>query len=322
VLNILMKAGRRLEAQNRPLTKERACVQLENQVATPLFRLEEQWMYKRLFLLQVILSLCVVSLAYASLEEAISAYDQGDYSKALREFKGLADQGNAKAQLHLAAMYDIGQGVQQNQAEAMKWYIKAAEQGLDRAEFALGMKYAGGMGISQDYTQAIKWYTRAAEHGLPEAQSDLGLLYSQGKGVPQNKAEAVEWYRKAAEQGYAMAQCNLGLMYVKGEGVSQDYAEAVKWFQRAAAQEYVKAQYNLGVAYQRGDGIPKDLKLAYMWFSLAATRGDSDAKSQMETLAPQMTPSQIAEAQGMTGNWKPKEKDGQEILLDLSKPPQ
>ena len=45
------------------------------------------------------------------------------------EMKALAEQGIAAAQFNLGVMYDNGEGVPENDAEAVKWYRKAADQG-------------------------------------------------------------------------------------------------------------------------------------------------------------------------------------------------
>ncbi len=67
--------------------------------------------------------------AWAGFDEAVAAYKRGDYATAIREWRPLAEQGNAKAQFNLGVMYDRGLGVPQDYAEAVKWYRKAAEQG-------------------------------------------------------------------------------------------------------------------------------------------------------------------------------------------------
>jgi hypothetical protein len=51
--------------------------------------------------------------------------------------------------------------------------------------------------------------------------------------------------------------------------------------------------------------IPQDLVRAHMWFSLAAAQGDKSAINQ-DTVARRMTPAQIAEAQKLAREWKPK----------------
>ena len=95
--------------------------------------------------------------------------------------------------------------------------------------------YRSGEGVSQDDTQAVNWFRKAAEQGYAKAQVNLGFMYRSGQGVPQDYAQAVNWFRKAAEQGIAVAQYNLGVMYYNGDGVSQDYAQTYAWFSLAVA---------------------------------------------------------------------------------------
>ena len=111
---------------------------------------------------------------------------------------------------------------------------------------------------------------------MADAQFHLGLMYDFGKGVPQDRTEAAKWFHLAAEQGHAPAQSFLGLLYMwGGEGVTQNYV------------------------------------LAHMWSSLAAARlrpGEFHDKTahNRDSVATQMTPEQLAEAQRLAREWKPK----------------
>lgn len=129
-----------------------------------------------------------------------TAPSASDDAKTLQEYRLLAGQGHAFAQLALGIMYDQGQGVSQDVTEAAKWYRLAADQGNADAQFQLGMIYKKGRGVSQDDTEAAKWYRLAAEQGNADAQFHLGMMYRKGQGVPQDKSEAVKWYQLAAEQ--------------------------------------------------------------------------------------------------------------------------
>ena len=62
----------------------------------------------------------VVTAHAADFDAGVNAYQRGDYATALRIFRQLADQGNAKAQHNLGLMYSKGQGVTQDYAEAMR----------------------------------------------------------------------------------------------------------------------------------------------------------------------------------------------------------
>ncbi len=156
-----------------------------------------------------------------------------------------------------------------------------------------------------DYATALRLLRPLAEQGDAAAQTYLGIMYYNGEAVPQDYAQAVKWYRKAAEQGHAGAQINLGFMYSNGESVPQDHALAVKWYRLAAEQGHDYAQFSLGNMYRRGQGVPQDNVQAYKWLDLAGSRIVS-AFLNRDRVAAKMTPAQIAEAQKLAREWKPK----------------
>ena len=111
---------------------------------------------------------------------------------------------------------------------------------------------------------------------------------------------------KRAKSGDAAAQFYLGVRYTDGQGVPQDYAEAVKWFRKAADQGLGQAQVNLGVMYAVGRGVPQDDVIAYKWLNIGAAQGHENAKKVKSIIAERMTREQIAEAQKLSREWKPK----------------
>lgn len=137
-----------------------------------------------------------------------------------------AKRGDAAAQYRLGEMYDLGRGVKQDYAQAVRWYRAAAEQGQAPAQFALAEMYKNGDGVAKDITEAVRWYRRAAEQGEPRAQLLLGVLYESGVGVPMDNAQAADWYRRSAEQGDARAQMLLGNLYAVGQGVPRNAVAA------------------------------------------------------------------------------------------------
>ena len=76
-------------------------------------------------------------------------------------------------------------------------------------QYNLGIMYGKGNGVQQDYAEAVRWYRLAADQGFAGAQVNLGVMYDTGRGVPQDYVEAVRWYRLAAEQGFAETQFRL-----------------------------------------------------------------------------------------------------------------
>src|SRR6266700_1691272 len=88
----------------------------------------------------------------------------------------------------------------------------AAEQGDAAAQCSLGICYQTGQGVQQDYAEAVKWFRRAADQNATAAQCYLGVCYQTGQGVPQEFGQAAKWFREAAEQGDPAAQFNLGAL--------------------------------------------------------------------------------------------------------------
>ena len=110
--------------------------------------------------------------ARADFDEGLAAYERGDYSAAIKEFRILAEQGEADAQDMLGAMYASGRGVPRNYLEAVKWGKLAAEQGHGEAQLSLAMLYAFGMGVGEvDAVEAYKWALISAGNGVASAEN-------------------------------------------------------------------------------------------------------------------------------------------------------
>ena len=155
--------------------------------------------------------------------EADAAFQKGDYVKALKLARPLADEGNA------------------------------------RAESIVGFAYYRGRGVTHDDAEAAKWFHRAAEQGDAPSRFTLGVMYGEGRGVPQDFAEAARWYRLAAEQGDAQAQYNLGLAYARGEGVTQNVVDAHMWFNLAAARFPANDTRNRTAAVKNRDTVANEM---------------------------------------------------------------
>jgi len=94
----------------------------------------------------------------------------------IKEWRQLAEQGDAVAQAFLGNMYDQGVGVPEDDAEAVKWYRKGAEQGGARAQFGLGIMYADGAGVPEDFVIAYMWLNLAAAQGIEAAKNFKGII--------------------------------------------------------------------------------------------------------------------------------------------------
>lgn len=224
-----------------------------------------------------VLALASVANAWADYEKGLAAYERGDYAIAFKEWKVTAEQGDPKSQYNLALMYDNGDGVMRNNAEAVKWYRKLAEQGLAAGQNGLGTMYTEGRGVPKDDREAAKLYYQAATQGLHDAIFNLALAYEKGRGVPRSYNIAAITYLEAAKRGYAPAQANVGLLYAKGV-----------------------------------PGVPLNNALAYKWISLAIPNLTGETKTRMtksrDAIAARLTPAERDEMDKVIGEWKPETK--------------
>ena len=101
------------------------------------------------------------------------------------------------------------------------------------------------------------------------------------------------------------------MLYARGAGIPRNSEEAVKWYLKAAKQGQVDAQYDLATAYYMGDrGVARDDKTAFVWLTIAlpSLRGviREFAIGKRDLIAEKLTPEQLAEAQKIAAEWKPR----------------
>jgi uncharacterized protein len=151
--------------------------------------------------------ICGSLSAAADLESAKHAYEQKEYAVAFKEFRPLAEQGNADAQLFLGKMYMLGQGVLRDADQAVKWLKTSAVQGNADAQFFLGAMY---LLPHKDITEGAKWLRLSAEQGQQDAQLLLGKSYLKGdKDLPRDPIQAEMWLRLAAKNNLDFYQTEL-----------------------------------------------------------------------------------------------------------------
>ena len=104
------------------------------------------------------------------------AYDNGDYATAFKLVKPFADQGNSDAQYLLGVMYQYGEGVIEDDKEAVRWYRMAAMQGGAFAQFNLGQMYYTGEGVIEDNKKAHMWMNIARANGNHTADQGINII--------------------------------------------------------------------------------------------------------------------------------------------------
>jgi hypothetical protein len=152
----------------------------------------------------------------------------------------------------------------------------------------------------------------------PDTQMDRVVAWLELKRRAEDAdAEAIVQIRKRAYEGDPEAMHSYAALL-------EDRSESWKWICRAANQNYPKSQGLVGHYYRQGlDPIKQNLLKAYVWYKLAESNGFqagevtseyiiTEAGPQCcklipfsETLANEMTPSEVAEAKRLVAEWKP-----------------
>lgn len=161
-------------------------------------------------------------------------------------------------------------------------YRDASLQGDPAAMVNLGYLYERGQGVDRDEAEAARLYRGAADKGHLLGQFNLAVLYTGGRGVPQDDIAAVRLFRLASRQGHEKATTYLAAFYVAGRGnIAADDAEAIAALHEAAdagGTGEIWALERLAAMYETGDGgVPKDLDRAIFYTERMADRWGSEA---------------------------------------------
>lgn len=125
------------------------------------------------------IALCLLLPAFThanELEQALNDYEYGHFAAAMKTLEKLAREDNPEAQYHLAFMYFNGDGVENNDEIAAKWFEQAAMAGHAGAQDILAYMYLNGRGVAADPLQAYVWYSLAAENGVFLANKIITML--------------------------------------------------------------------------------------------------------------------------------------------------
>lgn len=165
---------------------------------------------QRLVLLFAVVLIAGAAHAGDPLGDALRAMEAGRHAQAAQMLLPLANSGNTLAQYRLGMLHYQGDGVPEDEKQAVFWWKKAASQGHVESMFQLGSAYLFGVQAARTVAdpdrEAASWYFQAASAGHAEAQYHLGLLFLAGKGVIESHTEAIRWMKKAAAQGHVGAQ--------------------------------------------------------------------------------------------------------------------
>lgn len=129
-----------------------------------------------------------------------------DNTDDLGKLKERANGGHAAAQVKLGAYYADSKDYKQ----AIVWYKKAAKNGNSSGMYNLAALYDRGVGVKQDNKAAFKYYKNAADKGDLYAITRLGEIYYQGLGgTPVDKEVAIRYWQRASDANFIPAMSRM-----------------------------------------------------------------------------------------------------------------
>jgi len=137
--------------------------------------------------------------------KARSAYEAGDYAKALQIFEQLSQAGDSQAQYDLSLMYLQGIGANKNLEKGWTWMNRAADGGNVQAMLELAVRYQKSASLENAEQMAFLWFQRAAMAGSAAGQYNLAHLYEDGNQTPVDLVQAFVWMTLSNKSGNPMA---------------------------------------------------------------------------------------------------------------------
>lgn len=169
-----------------------------------------------------------------ALRAGMRGLTSGDKPGAVRALQYAATKGDIAAQWKLGRMYADGDGVEQDDYKAFKFFQQIANANAEetrgtvksgvvaKAFVQLGSYYLDGIPgtpVRPHPARAYEMFYYAASYfGDPDAQYNVGRMYLDGVTGAKDARQAARWLNLAAEKGHPYAQAVLGQILFNGQG--------------------------------------------------------------------------------------------------------
>ena len=154
----------------------------------------------------ILIILFVFFLGFAGMAKAdaylrgFQALEQKDYKTAFYYLSLFAANGDARANYNLGVMYREGLGVDQDDVEALTYFIAAAEDGHMLGNYAVGLAFLRGRGSDIDAEAALIYLEEATLLGHALSPLKMGQVYFEGKQIEKDVVTAHFWWSVARDR--------------------------------------------------------------------------------------------------------------------------
>jgi uncharacterized protein len=228
----------------------------------------------------VIAVLCFVFLPTEGMQlsKANKLCLENNYEEAFKIYKELAEKGNAEATYRLANAYGQGEGVQQSDSLAWKYYKQASELGSEYAKAMVACTYFyGWLNQKKDQKKGYGMLKKLYEKtNCDYVKTRYAGLYCDGDDyIKDDKAKFDSIMLSLTESNDPFTLRTVGLAYKSGENMDGD--NAISYFTKAYELGSASSAFQLAEGYLFGWYNKKaDKKKAVEWFKKGVERLSTD----------------------------------------------
>jgi rhomboid protease GluP len=201
-----------------------------------------------------------------------------------------------------ASIYHSGaHGIRADSDKTVALLHKAAALGEQQAELILAELYIVGDGVPQSSSISFRLLKTLSDNGNAEATTLLGELSSDDKirdylfstslggaqqmpadftrAFPQDPSRAIRYWERAGQQGSCQSWIDLASIYDRGIGVSTDYRAGADYVERGARCNPTNSFYTwkLAMRFYDARGRDRDCQAAEKLFTQSLDHGYADA---------------------------------------------
>jgi len=152
-------------------------------------------------------------------------YDEESQKKGMDILRRLAETGYSDAMAYYGICLNEGRaGLDPNAEAAVSWWQLSMDRYLHpQSVYELAVAKYTGEGVSEDEVEAVRLFALAAEQDHPAAAYMLGDCMLDGIGVEMDRGAALVWLVRASELGHRGARSRVMAVLEKKDG--EDYGD-------------------------------------------------------------------------------------------------
>jgi len=206
--------------------------------------------------------------------------------------------GTSKGDMHcldmLAYCYHMGDGVEQNNLEAKKYWELSAKKGSSAAQYNLGIFYENGWSVNKDTEKTLFYFNKnIKKNNSYKNVSLIGIarIYINGDGVKKNLKKGIKYYKLAAKRGNLRAIFELATMYdeeksfERYEGIKKNPILSYKYNLLLSKKKFIVGDVRIAQVclknIKNGINIKKNRKMYLKHMTLASKNKNFDIVDQM-----------------------------------------